>query len=240
MKPNLILIPGLVCDETVWVAQIAALKDVADIHVADHEERDTLGSMAEAILSLAPGPLAIAGHSMGGRIALEVVRRAPERVRGLALLDTGYRAKAAGEAGEQEIAMRQRLLDIARTQGMRQMGRVWLQDIVYTPRLDERELTDSILDMIERKPLSVFEAQNRALLSRQDATQLLTTIRCPTLVLCGDDDRWARPAQHKEMVALIPGQRVRRNTRVRTHVHHGTPRRRQRGAACVAREPDVS
>lgn len=205
MSPKLVLIPGLVCDESVWRAQTAELADVADIVIADHADRDSLGAMAEAILERTEGRFAIAGHSMGGRVALEVFRRAPDRVTALALLDTGYRARAAGEAGEREIAGRQRLIDIARTKGMRAMGWTWLQDMLYPPRLEDRALVDAILDMIERKPLHVFEAQVRALLARPDAEILLPKILRPTLIVCGDNDRWAPPQQHREMHALIPG-----------------------------------
>ena len=87
---NLVLVPGLLCDAAVWKPQMKALKKLARIQVADHGELDSLGAMAEAILAKAPPKFAVAGHSMGGRVALEVVRRAASRVTGLALLDTGY------------------------------------------------------------------------------------------------------------------------------------------------------
>src|SRR6201986_2260110 len=99
---NLVLVPGLMCDEAVWQPQLKALKKVGHIQVADHGELDSLGAMAEAILARAPPKFAVAGHSMGGRVALEVVRRAASRVTGLALLDTGYTPLAAGAAGQKE------------------------------------------------------------------------------------------------------------------------------------------
>ncbi len=97
---NLVLVPGLLCDQAVWKPQMKALKGVARIQVADHGDLDSLSAMAEAILAKAPPKFAVAGHSMGGRVALEVVRRAVSRVTGLALLDTGYTPIPAGVAGE--------------------------------------------------------------------------------------------------------------------------------------------
>src|SRR5258708_9333794 len=103
---NLVFVPGLLCDKAVWKPQLQALQGVANIQVADHGELDSLSAMAEAILAKAPARFAVAGHSMGGRVALEVVRRAVSRVTGLALLDTGYTPMPSGAAGEKEAACR--------------------------------------------------------------------------------------------------------------------------------------
>src|SRR5215213_1276727 len=98
----LILVPGLLCDATVWREQFTALSGAHAVHIASHELSDSLGQMAERILDVAPPVFSLAGHSMGGRVALEVLRRAPERVRRLALLDTGFEAVESGAAGERE------------------------------------------------------------------------------------------------------------------------------------------
>jgi len=138
VKTPLVLVPGLLCDEAVWAHQSDALADIADIQIATNGARDSLIAMAEAITAQAPPRFAVAGHSMGGRVALEVVRRVPERVIALALLDTGYQALAAGEAGEREVAGRHALVEKARRQGMRAMGWEWLQGMVYPSRLRSR------------------------------------------------------------------------------------------------------
>ena len=204
-EQTLILVPGLLCDAAVWAAQAAALEDLARIRIANHGLRDSLGAMAEAIIAYAPPRFAIAGHSMGGRVALEVIRRAGPRVTGLALLDTGYLPVAGGEAGERERAERQKLLELARSEGMRALGRRWLRiPMIYFDRLQDTQLVDDILDMFERKSYAIFEAQVRALLARPDASALLPLIRCPTLVLCGRDDAWSQLQAHREMAALIP------------------------------------
>ncbi len=202
---NLVLVPGLLCDQAVWKSQIKALKGVANIQVADHGELDSLTAMAEAILARAPARFAVAGHSMGGRVALEVVRRAASRVTGLALLDTGYTPVPAGVAGEKEAAGRHELLELARQSGMRAVGERWLRiPMVHEARLKDRRLVESILQMIERRTPAQFAAQIHALLRRPDASPLLPMISCPALVLCGQDDAWSPLSTHRVMAQLIP------------------------------------
>jgi pimeloyl-ACP methyl ester carboxylesterase len=182
-----------------------ALKSVTNIQVADHGELDSLSAMAEAILAKAPARFAVVGHSMGGRVALEVVRRAASRVTGLALMDTGYAPIPAGVAGEKEAAGRHELLDVARQSGMRAVGERWLRiPMIHPARLQERKLVQAILQMFERRTPEQFAAQVRALLRRPDATQLLPMISCPALVLCGQDDAWAPLSTHRVMAQLIP------------------------------------
>jgi pimeloyl-ACP methyl ester carboxylesterase len=202
---TLVLVPGLLCDDTVWQPQLAALGGRCDLQVARHGSADSLGRMAEQVLDLAPPRFALAGHSMGGRVALEVLARAPERVTHLALMDTGYESLAPGEAGERERAGRMRLLGIARAQGMRAMGADWVRGMVHPRRLDDARLIDSILDMIERSTADVFEAQLGALLARPDRSELLPRIRVPTLVLCGHEDAWSTIERHRLIAGLIPG-----------------------------------
>lgn len=202
---RLVLIPGLVCDAAVWHHAAAALRERADVRIAHHGLLDSLGGMAEKILAENPGPIAIAGHSMGGRVALEILRRAPARVSGIALLDTGTAPLAPGDAGAKETAGRYELLGIARTRGMAAMAERWVQGMVWKPRLGNASLIDSIIAMFERSSADAFEAQIRALLARPDATALLESIRCPAMVLCGNDDAWAPADRHREMAARIPG-----------------------------------
>jgi pimeloyl-ACP methyl ester carboxylesterase len=203
VKKPLILIPGLLCDDAVWASQSAALADLADVRVANNGEVDSLGALAESIIARAPPRFAIAGHSMGGRIALEVARRVPERLIGSALLDTGYEGLAPGEAGEREAAGRYALLEKARRDGMRAMARTWVQGMVYPPRLNDPALIEPILDMFERRAPDSYALQIKALLTRPDAGSVLPTIQCPTLVLCGREDAWAPPTRHEVMAKMI-------------------------------------
>jgi pimeloyl-ACP methyl ester carboxylesterase len=205
VETSLILVPGLLCDEVVWADQVEALSGLADVHIATNGARDSLVAMAEAIIAQAPPRFALAGHSMGGRVALEVVRRVPERVTALALMDTGHQPLAAGEPGEREVAGRMALVEKSRRQGMRAMGWEWMQGMVYPSRLSDAVLVNAILDMIASKNPDLYAAQTQALINRPEATSLLPKLRCPTLVLCGREDVWSPPKRHEEMCELIPG-----------------------------------
>jgi pimeloyl-ACP methyl ester carboxylesterase len=202
---NLLLLPGLLCDGALWSPILPYVERRAECRVAGYTSATSLPAMAERVLADAPSTFALAGHSMGGRVALEVLRQAPTRVSKLALLDTGFRPRAEGPAGEDERARRLALLVLARTRGMRAMAREWVRPMVHPDRLDDTPLIDSVLDMFERRTADEFAGQIEALLARPDATTLLRSIACPTLVLCGRDDGWSKLEQHEEMAALIPG-----------------------------------
>jgi pimeloyl-ACP methyl ester carboxylesterase len=205
---NLLLLPGLLCDDHVWAPVRSRLPGGIDCAVADYPDERSLGAMAERVLASAPAAFALAGHSMGGRVALEIVRRAPERVLRLALLDTGFRPRLPGPAGEAERAARLALLALARDRGMRRMAQVWMQPMVDPAHLADAALTNGILDMFERHTPEQFAGQIDALLARPDAGDLLPRIGCPTLVLCGREDVWSPPARHEEMAALLPASRL--------------------------------
>lgn len=201
----LMLLPGLMCDHAVWAPQIEALAADVAVVVPAWGLRDSLIDMAQQVLDDAPTErFAVAGHSMGGRVALEVVRRAPERVTHLALLNTGYLPLAPGAAGEQERAGRLALLQVARTQGMRAMARAWARGMVH-PRCLETPLFESVLDMLARSSPEQMAAQQHALLNRPDATPVLAEVRVPTLVLTGEDDAWSGPVQHRAIHEAIAG-----------------------------------
>lgn len=141
---------------------------------------------------------------MGARVALEVLRLAPERVRGVALLDTGFLPKPSGAAGDDEAAKRFALLQIAQSQGVRAMAQQWVRGMVHTDRLDDADLIERILAMFERKSADIFARQIHALLSRPDGSDVLCSLRVPTLLMCGAQDAWSPPAQHEAMQALVP------------------------------------
>lgn len=199
----LVLVPGLMCDATCWGAVPSGLPEF-ECQVVDHGSADSLVQMAEQLLAQAPARFALAGHSMGGRVALEVMRIAPERVTHLGLFDTGHLPKPAGAAGDEEVRKRMALLDIARTQGVRAMASEWVKGMVAPQRLNDQPMIDAILAMFERKSADNFERQLRALIQRPDATSVLQAVQVPTLVLCGELDAWSPPAQHQAIADRIP------------------------------------
>ena len=200
----LILVPGLMCDHTVWDPLQPYLPVQNASRVVDHGDANSLVQMAMQLLQHAPPKFLLAGHSMGARVVLEVVRLAPERVGGVALLDTGYLPKASGSAGEEEVRKRQRLLQIANHDGVRVMARDWVQGMVHPDRLIDHELIERILAMFERKDAEIFSNQIHAFIQRPDATEVLQSLRVPTLILCGQQDTWSPPVQHQAMHALVP------------------------------------
>src|SRR5262245_47801305 len=117
----LFLLPGLLCDATVWRDQVRDLADVAQISVTDYGDADRIEKMAAIVLASAPPRFSVAGHSMGARVALEVFAAAPERVERIAILDTGIHDVAEGEE-----AGRMRLVRVARERGMNALCDAWL------------------------------------------------------------------------------------------------------------------
>ncbi|WP_342618074.1 alpha/beta hydrolase [Rhodoferax sp. GW822-FHT02A01] len=204
-KMTLAMLPGLMCDAAVWSPLYPHLGRTVSPWVPDYGDLDDLGAMADRVLQQVPSErFALAGHSMGGRVALEVVRKAPHRVTHLALMDTGYLARPAGAAGEQEAQKRHALLQIAKTEGVRAMAQTWVQGMVHPARLQDSALLESVLAMFARKTADIFASQIAALLARPDASPVLSAWNKPTLLLCGAQDEWSPPTQHAAMQALLP------------------------------------
>lgn len=204
-RRTLVLLPGLLCDDEVWAAQQAALAERCDIVIGRCGVLDRIEHMARHVLEQVRAPrFALAGHSMGGRVALEVVRQAPDRVQALALLDTGTAPLAGGSAGDEERRSRLELLALARSDGMAAVARQWAPPMVH-PDVPGTPLFERIVAMVARSDPARYAAQIEALLHRPDAEPVLRSLRCPLLLLCGREDRWSPPARHQAMQALVPG-----------------------------------
>ena len=199
-KPVLLLLPGLACDAAVWKDQIGAFKTTFDVRVPDFFGLDSVEAMAAATLALTDGPFALAGHSMGGRVAMQVVDAAPRRVRRLALLDTGAHLPDAGEP-----ARRQVLIDLGDREGMDAVIRAWLPPMIAPDRQAARTLWRAIADMQRRAGLETFKRQTKALLNRGDGYAQLGRVGVPTAFIVGALDRWSPPEQHRDMQARVPG-----------------------------------
>jgi pimeloyl-ACP methyl ester carboxylesterase len=165
---------------------------------------DSITGMAAHLLEQAPAGFSLAGHSMGGRVALEAYRLAPQRIERLALLDTGY-----GPAAEDEWEKRGVLVRRALAEGMDAIAETWARPMIAPSRQQDAELLDNILRMVGRMSGEIYAGQTRALLTRPDATSVLATIRCPTLILCGKQDGWSPPKRHQRMAELIPDSQLR-------------------------------
>lgn len=197
-----LLLPGLICDARIWAPQVGALREQGwDVVAVDgYGEADSIGAMAEAVLAQAPERFALAGHSMGGRVAFEVYRRAPERVERLAQFSTGVHLPRPGEAEG-----RFRLLSLGVEQGMEALVDAWLPPMVWEPNRAMPDIMDEMSRMCMDMGIDMFERQIRALLARPEVESLLPTIKCPTLVSVGAHDAWAPVAQHEAIAAAITG-----------------------------------
>ena len=193
---TVLLLPGLLCDETIWSHQRKVLGEFADVLVPDFRHVNSISAMAQLVLDAAPERFSIAGHSMGGRVALEVFRMAPERVERLALLDTGVHQRGPGEESK-----RGELVELARSHGMAALAARWLPPMLHP---DHSVLLEPLTAMVLRSTPETFANQQQALLDRPDARTVLPSIRCPALVLCGRQDTWSPVSQHEEIAASIP------------------------------------
>jgi pimeloyl-ACP methyl ester carboxylesterase len=199
-KHPLLLLTGILCDATIWQRQIRDLADIADPAVPDYRECDSLPAMAEKALQTAPRRFALAGHSMGARVALEMFRLAPERITHLALLDTSVTPVAAGEP-----AQRKALVEAVKRNGMEVLVRDWLPPMVYDAYHDDASIMEPLRKMVRSVTPEIFARQANAMLTRPEEASLLAKIPCPTLVLCGRHDSWRSPEQHVEWAYDIPG-----------------------------------
>ncbi|SBS25223.1 Proline iminopeptidase [Marinomonas aquimarina] len=194
MKTKLVCLTGLLCDRLVWQGVAEQLKPLADVEIISFAGFDDLTAMAQSVLQQVEGKFALAGHSMGARVALEVYRLAPERVTHLALMNTGVHPKS-----EKEIPGRMRLIQLAQERGTHVLASDWLRPMMSPQGLRNAPLMAKLEQMVSAYSVAQFEGQIRALLNRPDAQSILPTIQVPTLLLSGSEDTWSPVAQHQVM-----------------------------------------
>jgi pimeloyl-ACP methyl ester carboxylesterase len=202
-KVRLVLLPGLLCDTELWRDQIAGLRDIADCTVADMSRDDSIAGTAARMLEKAPAKFALAGLSMGGYCAMEVMRQAGNRVTHLVLLDTGARA----DSPEQQ-SRRRELIELAEKGEFQGVTPRLLPLFLHPEHLKDKALVERVTAMAGRIGKDAFLRQQRAIMTRIDSRPSLADIKCPTLVLCGRQDILTPPALHEEISALIPGSRL--------------------------------
>jgi len=205
MKHRLVLLPGLLCDAALWAPQMQALHEEADIFVPDLSRDDTIEAMARRVLSAAPFErFALAGLSMGGYVALEIMRQRPQRVERLALLDTRARPDSADE-----LERRRTLIRIAQSaKSFAPVQKRMLPPLVHSSRLNDARLVQVIDEMAARTGLDAYMRQQAAIMSRPDFRAALPAIACPTLVLCGRQDAITLLSLHEEIAAAIKGAQL--------------------------------
>lgn len=202
-KPTVVFVPGLLSDGIVWQHAADRLAQSHTVAIADVSGGRSITGMAEAILSEQAGALIVAGHSMGARVALEMARIAPERIKGLVLADTGIHPRREGEEAKRQV-----LLDLAHAQGMEALAAKWLPPMVDEARQGDRVLMDALTAMVLRTDAAQHDRQIGALLGRPDASAYLNEITCPVLLVVGRQDVWSPIAQHETMLESLPDARL--------------------------------
>jgi pimeloyl-ACP methyl ester carboxylesterase len=198
-----VLVPGLNCSARLYADQIPALWRFGPVQIADHTRDERMSDIAGRIIGSAPARFALAGLSMGGYIALEIMRQAPDRVAKLALLDTGARADTS-----EQTERRLRLIALAQGGRFAEVPDALFPILVHRNRHGDANLKNVNRAMAADTGPEAFVRQQRAIMSRSDLRPSLAAIRCPTLVLVGDGDELTPPALAQEIAAGISGARL--------------------------------
>ena len=196
----LVLVPGLLCSRALWEPQISEFSAIADVSVADPASHSTLREIAGNLLAAAPERFALAGLSMGGYIAFEVLRQAPERVERVALLDTSARSDT-----EEQAARRRGLIELAQKGNFKGVTPALLPLFLHPDRVDEMVLVNTISAMAEDVGKDGFLRQQAAIMGRPDSRPLLPDIDCPAVVGVGRQDALTPVDCAEEIAAGING-----------------------------------
>jgi pimeloyl-ACP methyl ester carboxylesterase len=199
----IVLIPGLTCTARLYAEQIPPLWQFGPVMVADHRRDDSMKAIARRILADAPPRFALGGLSMGGYIAFEIMRQAPERVAKLALLDTGARADTP-----ERSEGRRELMALAERGRYAEIPEQAFPLYVHRNRHGDAALKQVVGAMAEATGVEAYLRQQQAILSRPDSRPGLGAISCPTLVLVGEGDEATPPELAREIAAGIPGSRL--------------------------------
>jgi pimeloyl-ACP methyl ester carboxylesterase len=193
-KKSIVFLSGLLCNETVWEDISKELQNDYEILIISFQGCDSIEMMAKKVLDLAPSSFILIGHSMGGRVALEVFNQASNRVKALGLFNTGVHAKS-----ESEIPERQKLLDLAKKEGIASVAKQWLPPMMSNDSLKNSILMEKLYKMVNSYTQEEFSKQIHALLNRPNAQILLPLINIPTLLLSATQDKLSPISQHEQM-----------------------------------------
>ena len=199
----LVLLPGMMCDARLFGPQIDALSSVCPLHLAMITGHDTVEALVAEVLANAPSRFALAGLSMGGIVAMEILRQAPDRVDRVALLDTNPKAEveAVQKGREPQIAR-------AKAGALRAVMRDEMKPNYLADGPNRQPILDLCMEMAAALGPDVFVRQSRALQTRPDQQDTLRAVRVPALILCGEEDQLCPLHRHELMHGLIEGSRL--------------------------------
>jgi len=209
LRLSLLLLPGMLSDADYYAAQLEGLRDLAEISIPAYPRVATIGAMARQVLGAAPACFAVCGHSMGGRVAQEIIAQAPARVLALALCATDFRAPHDAAERAREQAQRRAWLARVDQDGFDAFAHAWAESVIAPAHRADQALIARIVAMAARHGRDGLAAHTSAGLSRPDYAHLLPQIRVPTLLLAGREDRLRPPETLQRMAQQIPGARLR-------------------------------
>ncbi|WP_408008290.1 alpha/beta fold hydrolase [Pseudalkalibacillus sp. A8] len=203
-KEPLLLLPGTLCDDRLWDHQLKNLADFSEVTVGDLTKDESIAGMAKSILNNAPEQFALAGLSLGGIVAMEVIRQEPERITKLALLDSNpYGPKP------EQLKIWDNFITMIEGERFSEITKKHLlPNLIHPDRLNDKELTSVITDMSDQIGPHAYKRQLMAVKTRTDARDRLKDIQCPTLLLVGRDDCICPVELHEEMLDLIPNSQL--------------------------------
>jgi len=199
----LILIPGLMCTGRIYQHQAEQLGQTHPVLHANHWSHDSMAAIAKSILDAAPEKFALAGTSMGGYVAFEIARLAPDRVARLILMSTSARPDTPERSAD-----RRKQVDAARKTGMRAGTKALYPKLVHPARHEDAPLLTTFIEMAEQLGVDAFGRQIEAIIGRADSRPTLAEIKVPTLVIAGKDDVLIAPDNSEEIAAGITGARL--------------------------------
>ncbi|MES0883534.1 alpha/beta fold hydrolase [Roseibium sp. SCP14] len=202
MGDPIVLVPGLLCTEALFAPQIAAFAD-RPIMVANHRDHDSITDIAAHLLEQAPERFSLIGLSMGGYVAMEIMREAPERVSKLALLNTNPRADTA-----EQTKRRKFLIELTRKKGFGKVPHLLYPGFVHERNEENETLKSAVVDMARETGAEAFIRQQTAVFGRRDSRPRLGEISCPSLVMVGDGDRLTPVDVAREIHRHIPGSEL--------------------------------
>lgn len=197
--PPLLFLPGLLCDAALWAHQTKHLADVAQPRVMDITHDDSIPRMARHVLENAPPRFALAGLSMGGYVAMEIMRLDPSRVIRLALINTSARPETP-----ETTERRKGFIALAKTGKFKGVTPKLLPYLIHASRLHDPDVGEVVLKMAERVGREAFIRQQTAIMNRVDSRPSLSAIQVPTLMITGRQDITTPPELAEEIVAAIP------------------------------------
>jgi pimeloyl-ACP methyl ester carboxylesterase len=195
----------MLSDEAVWAPQARAFSARFNVRIARYGEARTLAAMAQALLDQAPPRFALAGHSLGGRVAMEAARLAPERLTGLCLISADPLPKPSGEAGEAETRSRYSLLALAREQGMVALADRFTPILLHAHGLAKADLVAAVHAMVARQEPEALARQIEAGEGRPDHAAVLRRLKVPALLICGAEDSFGRAPLQAAMAEMLRG-----------------------------------